>query len=88
MDLQLKDKVVIVTGGASGIGAAIVSGAAREGAVAVIVDKSAQAAHEVECAVRKDGGQAHAIIADLMAAGIAGGRSKRRSKGVAGSTSL
>jgi NAD(P)-dependent dehydrogenase (short-subunit alcohol dehydrogenase family) len=68
MDLQLKDKVVIVTGGASGIGAAIVSGAAREGAVAVIVDKSAQAASEVECAVRKNGGQAHAIVADLMEA--------------------
>jgi NAD(P)-dependent dehydrogenase (short-subunit alcohol dehydrogenase family) len=68
MDLHLKDKVVIVTGGASGIGAAIVTGAAREGAVAVIVDKSAEAAHDVECEVKKSGGQAYAVIADLMEA--------------------
>jgi NAD(P)-dependent dehydrogenase (short-subunit alcohol dehydrogenase family) len=68
MDLHLQDKVVVVTGGASGIGAAIVTGAAREGAVAVIVDRCAEMAHEVECQVKKSGGQAHAVIADLMAA--------------------
>ncbi len=66
MDLQLKDKVIVVTGGASGIGAAIVTGAAREGAVAVIADKCAETAHEVECNVKKNGGQAHSIVADLM----------------------
>ena len=35
MDLQLKDKVVIVTGGAKGIGAAAVEIFAREGAIPV-----------------------------------------------------
>src|SRR5215469_15133110 len=65
MDLQLKEKVVIVSGGASGIGAAIVTGAAREGAVAVIVDKSACTAHDLECDLRKSGAQAHTIAADL-----------------------
>ena len=40
MDLQLKDKVVIVTGGASGIGAAISLTLAQEGAVPVILGKS------------------------------------------------
>jgi len=39
MDLHLKDKVVIVTGGAAGIGGAISEGLAREGAVPVILDR-------------------------------------------------
>ncbi len=41
MDLRLKDKVVIVTGGASGIGAAISMGLAAEGAVPVILARRA-----------------------------------------------
>ena len=40
MDLQLKDKVVIVTGGASGIGGAISLTLAQEGAVPVVYGKS------------------------------------------------
>ena len=36
MDLQLKDKVVVVTGGAKGIGAAIVLACADQGAVPMI----------------------------------------------------
>jgi L-fucose dehydrogenase len=43
LDLQLKDKVVLVTGGAKGIGAAIVRGAAAEGAIPVIVDRDTEA---------------------------------------------
>jgi L-fucose dehydrogenase len=40
MDLQLQDKVVVVTGGAAGIGAAISLTLAEEGAVPVIVARS------------------------------------------------
>ena len=40
MDLHLTDKVVIVTGGAKGIGAAAVELFAREGAIPVIVGRS------------------------------------------------
>jgi len=40
MDLQLKDKVIIVTGGASGIGAEVSLGLAREGAIPVVLGKS------------------------------------------------
>jgi len=40
MDLHLKDKVVIVTGGASGIGAAVSLALAEEGAIPVILGKS------------------------------------------------
>ncbi len=40
MDLHLKDKVIIVTGGASGIGAAISLALAQEGAIPVVFGKS------------------------------------------------
>lgn len=39
MDLHLKDKVVMVNGGCSGIGAAISLALAREGAIPVILGK-------------------------------------------------
>jgi L-fucose dehydrogenase len=48
MDLQLKDKVVIVTGGAKGIGAAIVQALAAEGAIPVIVGRDAEAAKQLQ----------------------------------------
>jgi L-fucose dehydrogenase len=44
MDLHLKNKVVIVTGGASGIGAAISLALAEEGAIPVVFGKSAMPA--------------------------------------------
>lgn len=43
MDLELKDKVIVVTGGAKGIGAAIVRAAAAEHAIPVIVDRDVEA---------------------------------------------
>ena len=39
MDLQLKDKVIIVTGGAKGIGEGIVKVLANEGAIPVIIGR-------------------------------------------------
>jgi L-fucose dehydrogenase len=48
MDLQLKDKVVIVTGGAKGIGAAIVHSLTAEGAIPVIVDRDAEAGKRLQ----------------------------------------
>ena len=56
MDLQLKDKVVIVTGGASGIGAAISLTLAQEGAIPVILGKSpmpSEFAHQLQAQASK-----------------------------------
>ena len=47
MDLQLKDKVVLVTGGAKGIGEAIVRAIVDEGAVPVIVDRDVEAGNRL-----------------------------------------
>jgi L-fucose dehydrogenase len=52
MDLQLNGKVVIVTGGAKGIGAAICEGLAEEGAIPVVLDMDEDAANAL---VRKMG---------------------------------
>jgi L-fucose dehydrogenase len=43
MDLQLKDKIVLITGGAKGIGLAIAKACAREYAIPVAVDRDAAA---------------------------------------------
>lgn len=47
MDLKLKHKVYIVTGGAKGIGAAIAGQLAKEGAIPVIFDRDDIAAEEL-----------------------------------------
>ena len=44
MDLQLKDKKVVITGGAKGIGAAIVRSFAAESAVPIIVGRNPEEA--------------------------------------------
>jgi L-fucose dehydrogenase len=61
MDLQLKDKVILVTGGAKGIGAGIVRAAAAEGAIPVIVDRDAEAGKQLHIELRAS----HLIIAEL-----------------------
>jgi len=65
MDLHLKDKVVIVTGGAKGIGAAIVRACAAEGAVPVIVGRDAEAGKEVQAELQRGGARCGLITVDL-----------------------
>jgi L-fucose dehydrogenase len=65
MDLQLKDKVIVVTGGAKGIGAAIVHACAAEDAIPVIVDRDAQAGQRLHSELKTEGGSAALISADL-----------------------
>ena len=68
MDLQLKDKVVIVTGGAKGIGAAIVHSCAAEGAVPVIVGRDAESGKNVQAEITAGGGRCGLISVDLSTA--------------------
>ena len=68
MDLQLKDKVVIVTGGAKGIGAAIVKTCAAEGAVPVIIDRDNAAGAQLQSELRNGGAACGLINVDLESA--------------------
>jgi len=67
MDLQLKGKVVLITGGAKGIGAAIARGCAREGAIPVLVDKDSDAGKQMQIDLQKTGA-CGVICADLLPA--------------------
>ncbi|HLH07718.1 MAG TPA: SDR family oxidoreductase [Terriglobales bacterium] len=64
MDLQLKDKVVLITGGAKGIGAALARSVASEQAVPVIVDRDAEAA----AALQKELANVYVIVTELSKA--------------------
>jgi len=48
MHLQLENKVVLITGGAKGIGAAIAYASAQEGAVPLVVDRDSEAGRKIE----------------------------------------
>lgn len=65
MDLQLKDKVIIVTGGAQGIGAAIVVACGQEGAIPVIVGLGANAAEQLQTQLHGHRVVSHFIEAEL-----------------------
>lgn len=65
MDLQLKDKVVIVTGGAKGIGEGIVRVLAKEGAIPVIVGRNEQDNLKLMNDIIAGGAQAFQVAAEL-----------------------
>jgi L-fucose dehydrogenase len=62
MDLKLKDKVVVVTGGAKGIGEGIVEVLAREGAIPAIVGRSEK---DNKQALEKINGKGFQVVAEL-----------------------
>jgi len=66
MDLQLKDKVVVITGGAKGIGGAITRLLSNEGAIPIIVDRDADAGNKL--LTELSGGRGEFVQADLSKA--------------------
>lgn len=66
MDLQLRDKVVLITGGAKGIGEAVTRGCVLEGAIPVFVDKDAEAGKKVESELRNAGAACEFICKDIL----------------------
>jgi len=68
MDLHLKDKVIVITGGAKGIGAAISRTCSHEGAIVVIVDRDAESAEKLAAELTASGSKALSIAVDLTSA--------------------
>src|SRR5581483_11857054 len=65
MDLQLKDKVVVITGGAKGIGGAITRACAEEAAIPAIVDRDQAALAETEKLLSARGKRCLCICVEL-----------------------
>ncbi|NVP55851.1 SDR family NAD(P)-dependent oxidoreductase [Mycoplana rhizolycopersici] len=65
MALSFAGKVAIVTGGGSGIGAAICTRLARDGAEVVIADIDPASAEKLAADIGADGGKAHAVATDV-----------------------
>lgn len=64
MDFRLQNKVILITGGARGIGRGIAEVLAGEGAIPVLIDRAAENETAVQ-ALHAAGGQAFAVTAEL-----------------------
>jgi L-fucose dehydrogenase len=65
MDLQLKDKIIIVTGGAKGIGEGIVKLLAAEGAVPIIIGRNEEDNLKTVGEIEAAGGKTWQVAAEL-----------------------
>ncbi|MCK0156310.1 SDR family oxidoreductase [Cellulophaga sp. F20128] len=65
MDLNLKDKIIIVTGGSKGIGKGIVTVLANEGAIPVIIGRDKESVAKELQFIKDSGGDAFSAIAEL-----------------------
>src|SRR5579872_4706869 len=65
MDLELKDKVIVITGGAKGIGASITRACLEEGAIPAIVDRDQQAIDALTTELRQSRTRCAFVQAEL-----------------------
>ena len=65
MDLQLKDKLIIVSGGAKGIGKSIVEVLAKEGALPIIVGRNHKDNLELVTTLKNEGYTVDQVVAEL-----------------------
>ncbi len=65
MDLGLKNKIIIVTGGAKGIGEGITRVLAAEGAIPVIIGRNREDNERLQRAIESNGGQVFCVEAEL-----------------------
>jgi 3-oxoacyl-[acyl-carrier protein] reductase len=65
MDLNLKGRVALVTGGGAGIGEAIARALAGEGCTVIVADRDQSAAERVAALIGRDGFSGHAVTLDV-----------------------
>ena len=65
MNLEIQDKVVIVTGGAKGIGAAITRAFGAEGAVACVFGRNREEAAALVAEIGAKGGRADSFPCEM-----------------------
>jgi L-fucose dehydrogenase len=68
MDLRLNDKVVVITGGAKGIGEAITRGAVREGAIPIVLDRDQQACERLFADLKLNSSRGRYMVVELQSA--------------------
>lgn len=68
MNLELQDKVILVSGGGAGIGSAIATAAAREGAIPIIIDRNEEAARALAKSLRAEGLRCEVVLLELKTA--------------------
>ena len=63
--MEVKGQAAMVTGGSRGLGAALGAELARRGARVVLVARGEEALRREAAAIRRAGGEAHALVADV-----------------------